>query len=276
MRRVRLLESSDQLPASAGVIVNETSSDDSVATTTTSANSPKNLPTMPGRKAMGKNTTTSTSVMTMAARPISSRPLMAARTADSPISRWRSLFSKTTMESSTKMPVMSVMASSDTVSRVKLSSRMTMSVANSEVGIAMSTAAALRHERRKKIMTMATRMMPSTSVRVTPVSKDCVYADWSSTTASDAPGKRRSSDGSAAITLRAVSTSFGADRLLHREEEVGLAVDVRVDALGRVGVEHVGDVADAHAVGARDLQLGDGLRSVDVAADVDAGLALAP
>ncbi len=174
MRRVRLLESSDQFPAKAGVMVNETSSEDKVATTTTRANSPRNLPTMPGKNAMGKKTTTSTSVMTMAARPISRRPLIAARKGGSPCSRWRSLFSNTTIESSTKMPVMRVMASSETVSSVKLSTFITMSVAKSEVGIAMRTVAALRHERRKKIITMATRQMPSISVRNTPVRSACV------------------------------------------------------------------------------------------------------
>ncbi len=66
----------------------------------------------------------------------------------------------------------------------------------------------------------------------------------------------------------------GADRLLHREEEVGLAIDVRVDALRCIGVEHLGDIADAGAVAARDLDVGDGSGTGDVAADVDTGLAL--
>src|SRR5215469_5173670 len=59
----RPFESNAQLPASAGVMVNETASDASVAVTTTSANSDKKRPTMPGKYAIGKNTTTSTSVM---------------------------------------------------------------------------------------------------------------------------------------------------------------------------------------------------------------------
>ena len=74
------------VPASAGVIVNEIASDVSVAVTTTSANSERNLPTIPGRNAIGRKTTTSTSVMTIAAGPICVRPLMAASFGASPLS----------------------------------------------------------------------------------------------------------------------------------------------------------------------------------------------
>ena len=42
------------MPARAGVIVNEIQSEVSVATTTTSANSERNCPTVPGRNAIGK------------------------------------------------------------------------------------------------------------------------------------------------------------------------------------------------------------------------------
>ena len=64
-------ESSDQRPASAGVTVNETNSEVSVATVTTRPNSRRNRPTEPGKNEIGKNTTTSTSVITIAATPIS-------------------------------------------------------------------------------------------------------------------------------------------------------------------------------------------------------------
>src|SRR6202165_6165031 len=60
MRMVFLLDSKDQLPASAGVMVKETNNEHNVATTTTSANSLKKLPTMPGRSEIGKKTTQST------------------------------------------------------------------------------------------------------------------------------------------------------------------------------------------------------------------------
>jgi len=70
----------DQRAASIGVSVNETSSENSVATTTTTPNSTMYLPTMPERNAIGKNTTTSTSVIATAALPISPRPASAAST----------------------------------------------------------------------------------------------------------------------------------------------------------------------------------------------------
>ena len=78
------VESSAQRPASDGVTVNDTNSDVSVATVTTRPNSRKNSPTEPGKNEIGKKTTTSTSVMTIAATPISSRPLIAARRGSSP------------------------------------------------------------------------------------------------------------------------------------------------------------------------------------------------
>src|SRR5580698_1036960 len=67
-------DTNDQCAASDGVIVNEINSDVSVATATTNPNSRKNSPTAPGKNEIGKKTTTSTSVMTKAAVPISERP----------------------------------------------------------------------------------------------------------------------------------------------------------------------------------------------------------
>ncbi len=168
---------SDQRPASVGVTVNDTNSEVSVATTTHSENSTKNLPTTPGRNAIGKNTTTSTRVMTIAAKPISERPFTAAMSGGSPSLWWRSMFSSTTIESSTRMPTTSVIASSETVSMVKFAIFITVSVMNSEVGIAMSTTTELRHDPRKNSITMAVSAMPSSSVCSTPVSCAFVYAD---------------------------------------------------------------------------------------------------
>src|SRR6202020_906523 len=54
----------DQRAASIGVSVNETSSENSVATTTTTPNSTMYLPTIPERNAIGRKTTTSPAVIT--------------------------------------------------------------------------------------------------------------------------------------------------------------------------------------------------------------------
>ena len=74
----------DQRPASTGVTVNETKSEVSVATETTMPNSASCTPTAPLANAIGKKTTTSTIVMTIAAWPISLRPLSAASAGASP------------------------------------------------------------------------------------------------------------------------------------------------------------------------------------------------
>ncbi len=112
------MESSDQLPASAGVIVNETNSEVKVAIVTTTPNSLKNRPVWPGKNAIGRKTTTSTKVITIAATPISLRPRIAAVRGASPPSKCRPTFSRMTIESSTSIPMIKVIASSETVSIV--------------------------------------------------------------------------------------------------------------------------------------------------------------
>ena len=64
--------------------------------------------------------------------------------------------------------MISVIASSETVSIVKLKSFIAASVTHSDVGIAISTTIALRHERRKKSIAIAVIMIASISVRKTP------------------------------------------------------------------------------------------------------------
>ncbi len=91
--------------ASSGVSVNETNSEKSVAVTTTAAYSFRYSPTMPGNSAIGANTTTSTIVIATAAPPISLRPLIAAFTGSCPRSRCLVMFSNTTIESSTRIPM---------------------------------------------------------------------------------------------------------------------------------------------------------------------------
>ena len=104
---------------SSGVTVKDTSSDRSVAHTTVSPNSRKNWPTMSVMKAMGAKTTTSQSVMAIAARAISLRPFTAAARGSSPRAMCRSMFSRMTMESSTRMPMHSPSAMRETMFSVK-------------------------------------------------------------------------------------------------------------------------------------------------------------
>ena len=87
-----------------GVSSRATSSDASTATEAVMPNCLKNLPGMPPMKAVGRNTATSVNVVAMTARPISSAASMAAWKGVLPISRWRSMFSISTMASSTSTP----------------------------------------------------------------------------------------------------------------------------------------------------------------------------
>src|SRR5471030_74687 len=200
-------DKSAQRPASDGVTVNDTNSDVSVATVTTRPNSRKNKTTEPGKNEIGKNTTTSTSVITIAATPISFRPLTAASLGGSPRSKWRSTFSRTTIESSTRMPIMRVIAKSDTVSSVKCASFIAPRVTSSDDGIAIITTIALRHERKKKSMTMPVSTMAHTSVQPTSVNCCSVYVDCTFRISTCTSGYVRRSVGSCASTAREVSTS---------------------------------------------------------------------
>src|ERR1700680_2952039 len=107
------VESRAQRPASAGVTVNETHSDVSVATVTTRPNSRKNSPTDPGKNEIGRKTTTSTKVITIAATPISLRPRTAASIGGSPREKGRSAFSRVKIEAANKNPVVSAHARND-------------------------------------------------------------------------------------------------------------------------------------------------------------------
>ena len=171
-------ERSAHRPASVGVTVKETKREVSVEMTTTIANSERLRPTCPWMNAIGRKTTTSTSVMTTAAAPISIRPSYAASSGACLRSvKWRSMFSKTTVESSTRIPMTSDMPSIETVSSVMFIARITVSAIASDVGMEMQTTSALRHERRKKSIAIAVRKIASSSVFVTMLICCCVNVD---------------------------------------------------------------------------------------------------
>ncbi len=96
--------------ASHGVRVKPTSKLVSVEVMTTMENCLSMSATKTCRNKIGRNTTTSTRVMDKAAKPISIRPSMAAARFSLPMSRWRWMFSSTTVASSTSTPMMSDMA----------------------------------------------------------------------------------------------------------------------------------------------------------------------
>ncbi len=78
----------------------------------TKPNSRNNPPTWPGRKESGMNTAASVAVVAMTAKNTSRVPSTAAARGPSPWPRRRTMFSRTTIASSTTRPVASTMASS--------------------------------------------------------------------------------------------------------------------------------------------------------------------
>ena len=124
---------------------------------------------MPGMKATGTNTESSTSVMAMIGAVISPIAFLVAsfgrELGSSSITR--STFSTTTIASSTTMPIASTSASSETVLAEKPSASMTAKVPISETGTAMIGISVARSLPRNRKTTIATRTKASTSVWTT-------------------------------------------------------------------------------------------------------------
>jgi hypothetical protein len=103
-----------------------------------SANWRNRIPVVPGKKATGTNTATSTSDVAMTALVISAVAAVAAlRESCSPAEIWRSMFSITTIASSTTSPVANVMPNSVRVLIEKPSNFTNAKVPISETGVAM-------------------------------------------------------------------------------------------------------------------------------------------
>ena len=147
-----------------GVRVKDTNRENMPAKTIVSPNWRKNWPVMPDIKAIGKKVTASHRVMAIAAMPISLRPFSAATSGCSPICRCRTIFSSTTMESSTRIPMHRVMPIRDIMLKVKPAMYITKKVAIREVGIATITAAVERQPRRNRKSTSPVVHRPSTNV----------------------------------------------------------------------------------------------------------------
>lgn len=139
----------------------------------------KNWPVALCIKAIGKNTTTSQSVIAIAAIPISLRPSSAATSALLPIARKRWIFSNTTMESSTRIPIHSAIPISDIILKVKPARYIRKKVAISEVGIAIITAIEDFQPRRNRYKTSPVVTSPSSSVFSVLLRESRTKCDWS-------------------------------------------------------------------------------------------------
>ena len=94
-----------------GTRVSATSDEKTTADASAMPNSPNSTPMRPGARATGRNTETRTTVVAITAKPIWRLPSMAASSGGLPFSRWRTMFSRTTMASSTTKPMASTAAS---------------------------------------------------------------------------------------------------------------------------------------------------------------------
>ena len=167
---------------------------------------------MPDMKAMGAKTTTSTRVMAMAAKPISLRPLTAASRGPSPFWRWRKMFSRTTIESSTRMPTVSVSPIRLIMFRLRPRKNMTPRVAIRLVGIASSTISVLRKVCRNSSSTMPVRNTAWVSSRWTSLRLLRVKIDVSSEIVMcTSPGSSGCSWAMLFLILSAVSTVLALD-----------------------------------------------------------------
>ncbi len=103
---------------SIGVVVSEITIEMPTATDSVTANSRNSRPTRPLISSSGMNTATSEMLIDSTVKPISLAPRSAAARGRMPASRWRVMFSITTMASSTTKPVAMVSAISDRLSMV--------------------------------------------------------------------------------------------------------------------------------------------------------------
>src|ERR1039458_5166410 len=133
-----------------GTTVRETTMEMAMAIERTTANSRNRRPTTPLIIRMGMKTAMSETLIDRTVKPISSAPFRAACIGFMPCSRWRVMFSITTMASSTTNPVAMVSAISERLSRVYPIRYMAPNVAMMDTGtdtLGMNVDQALRRKR---------------------------------------------------------------------------------------------------------------------------------
>ena len=117
--------------------------------------------------ATGTNTATIENVVAVTASPISSVPVCEATTWSSPISMWRTMFSRTTIASSIRMPIASERPSSDIVFSVNPNAHTATNDASTDTGSARPVITVERHEFRKRKTTSTVSSAPSISASST-------------------------------------------------------------------------------------------------------------
>ena len=130
-----------------GVVLSDTHRETTMATLNVIANSRNSLPMIPPISSRGMNTAISEMLIDNTVNPISRDPFIAAASGDSPSSRYRVMFSITTIASSTTNPVQIARAISERLSRLYSKRYITPNVPMMDSGTAilgMIVAQALR------------------------------------------------------------------------------------------------------------------------------------
>ncbi|GBD30564.1 hypothetical protein HRbin32_01672 [bacterium HR32] len=210
-----------------GVRVKAANRLNSVTVATVRPKGRRSCPNTPPDRPRGTNTTTSTRVMATAARPISLRPFRAASAGGSPRSRWRWMFSRTTMESSTRIPMARERPSMVKKFRVNPKDPITTKEESSEVGMARKTMSVFTASCRKKNTMADASTTPSTRARNTSFTASRAKVEASLATVTSRSGssaRRRASSrftasatamvlASAALRTRTVTLSSPFKRL---------------------------------------------------------------
>ncbi len=136
--------------ASIGTSVSATRLEKATAAASEMPNSPNSRPSLPGMKEIGTNTATSTTVVATTAKPISRLPSMAANSAGWRCSMRRTMFSSTTIASSTTSPIASTSPSSVSVLIEKPRAAITMNEETIATGMVSAGISVARMEPRNE------------------------------------------------------------------------------------------------------------------------------
>ncbi len=168
----------------------ETKSDTSTEQAMVRAKGLNHCPAIPSMKATGTNTATMEKVVAATAMAISRVPSCAALTWSLPISTWRTMFSRTTMASSIRMPMASDNPIRDMVFKVKPKAQTAMNEESTETGRARPVITVERQELRKRKTTNTVRRAPSSRASSTFLTELCTRSPASRTTLSFTPWGR--------------------------------------------------------------------------------------
>ncbi|RMR92560.1 hypothetical protein ALP75_202598 [Pseudomonas syringae pv. actinidiae] len=142
--------------ASVGARVSETTTEIRMVAVAVRANSLNSRPTTPPMNSSGMNAATSEKLIDTTVKPISPEPFMAASRMPCPASRWRWMFSTTTIASSTTNPTATTMATSVRLFRLKPNRYIIAKLAISDTPSTALTISVAESWRRNSAMTATT------------------------------------------------------------------------------------------------------------------------